>query len=63
MSKRNEKLLKRAKKKKEHEQYLKRLFYKYGHGLKLTSNREAVGNKYFDRMMADKTIKEIQSND
>lgn len=63
MSKRNKKLLKRAKKKKEHEQYLKRLFYKYGHGLKLTSNREAVGNKYFDRMMADKTIKEIQSND
>ena len=63
MSTRAEKILKRAKKKREHEQYLKRLFAKYGHGLKITSNREAVGNKYFDRLMADKTIKEIESND
>lgn len=63
MSKRSDKLIKRAKKKHEHEQYLKKLFAKYGHGLKLTSNREAVGNKYFDRMIADKTVKEITSND
>lgn len=63
MSNRSDKLIKRAKKKKEHEQYLKRLFARYGHGLKVTSNHEAVGNKYFDRVMADKTIKEIESND
>lgn len=63
MSSRSDKLIKRAKKKREHEQYLKRLFAKYGHGLKITSNREAVGNRYFDRMVADKTIKEIESND
>ena len=63
MSKRSDKLVKRAKKKLEHENYLKKLFAKYGHGLKVTSSREAVGNKYFDRMMADKTVKEIESND
>jgi vacuolar-type H+-ATPase subunit B/Vma2 len=63
MSKRSDKLIKRAKKKHEHELYLKRLFAKYGHGLKVTSNREAVGNKYFDRMTADKIVKEMESND
>jgi hypothetical protein len=63
MSKRSDKIVKRANKKREHEQYLKRLFYKYGHGLKLTSNREAVGNKYFDRMTADKIVKEVEVND
>lgn len=60
---RHQKQLKRAKKKREHEQYLKRLFYKYGHGLRLTSNREAVGNKYFDGLVAANAIKEMESND
>jgi hypothetical protein len=63
MSKRSDKVAKRAKKKLKHEQYLKKIFAKYGHGLRATSNREAVGNKYFDRMTADKTIKEIELND
>jgi len=46
--------LKRSKKKKEHENYLKGLFNRYGHSLKVNSNREAVGNKYYTEISAGK---------
>lgn len=47
MSKRSDKVLRHKKKRLQHEKYLKALFAKYGYSLKLNSNREAVGNKYY----------------
>lgn len=55
MTKRSDKQLKRKKNKSQHEQYLKALFAKYGHGLTLNSKREAPGNLYYDKVIADKT--------
>lgn len=50
--------VKRKKKKAKHEEYLKSLFAKYGHGLVLNSNQEAPGNKYWDELNASKLAKE-----
>jgi hypothetical protein len=50
--------LKRSQKKKTHENYLKWLFNKYGHGLLLNSNREAAGNKYWTEINAKKALNE-----
>jgi hypothetical protein len=50
--------VKRKKKKAAHENYLKALFAKYGHGLVLNSNQEAPGNKYWDELSAAKAAKE-----
>lgn len=49
--------VKRKKKKAKHEEYLKALFAKYGHGLVLNSNQEAPGNKYWDDLNASKLAK------
>jgi hypothetical protein len=47
---------KRSKKKKEHENYLKGLFYRHGHSLILNSNQEAPGNKYWTEINARKAL-------
>lgn len=61
MTKRSKKELKRSKKKKEHEEYLKQLFAKYGHGLVLNSKKEAPGNKYYDSVIASKQVDETSN--
>ena len=43
-------------KKKSHENYLKGLFNRYGHGLLLNSNSEAPGNKYWTEINAKKAL-------
>jgi hypothetical protein len=48
--------LKRSQKKKAHENYLKGLFNRYGHGLLLNSNSEAPGNKYWTEINAKKAL-------
>ena len=48
--------LKRSQKKKSHENYLKVLFNRYGHGLLLNSNSEAPGNKYWTEINAKKAL-------
>lgn len=63
MTKRSDKVLKRKQKKQVHEQYLKKLFTKYGWGVKITSNREPVGTLYLNRGIADGIAKEANSNE
>jgi hypothetical protein len=48
--------IKRSKKKKSHENYLKRLFSRYGHSLVLNSNREAPGNKHWSEISVMGTL-------
>ena len=55
MSKRSDKVLKHKQKRIAHEKYLKYLFAKHGHSLRLNSNREAPGNKYYDALAALKS--------
>lgn len=54
--KQRSKSVKRSKKKKEHENYLKGLFNRHGHSLVLNSNREAPGNKYWTEINAKKAL-------
>jgi hypothetical protein len=48
--------VKRSKKKKSHENYLKGLFNRHGHSLVLNSNREAPGNKHWTEISARGTL-------